>query len=191
MKAAWAAVRNVRQNMRQICESQKTNEKLPQVHLTPLKLRFALKRQTVPQTEPADPQNRSASSFIVCRSLFLVRCLSSPRVGRVVLVSCPGRVLGAQHDCRNVPSTLSLSHLSFVGCVYAAPPSPLWRLPLALLSAASVTFSMPSKQLLSVCLLLLLLLFFCCFLAAAAANGILATAALPYAVTPLQITVLT
>lgn len=98
--------------MRQICESQKTNEKLPQVHLTPLKLRFALKRQTVPQTEPADPQNRSASSFIVCRSLFLVRCLSSPRVGRVVLVSCSGRVLGAQHDCRNVPSTLSLSPTS-------------------------------------------------------------------------------
>lgn len=130
MKAAWAAVRNVRQNMRQICESQKTNEKLPQVHLTPLKLRFALKRQTVPQTEPADPQNRSASSFIVCRSLFLVRCLSSPRVVRVVLVSCSGRVLGAQHDCRNVPSTLSLSHLSFVGCVYAAPPSPLCHLPL-------------------------------------------------------------
>lgn len=128
MKAAWAAVCNVRQNMRQICESQKTNEKLPQIHLTPLKLRFALKRQTVPQTEPADPQNRSASLFIVCRSLFLVRCLSSPRVGRVVLVSWPGRVLGAQHDCRNVPS--SLTDLSFVGCVYAAPPSPLWRLPL-------------------------------------------------------------
>lgn len=97
--------------MRQICESQKTNEKLPQVHLTPLKLRFALKRQTVPQTEPADPQNRSASSFIVCRSLFLVRCLSSPRVVRVVLVSCSGRVLGAQHDCRNVPSSLSLPPL--------------------------------------------------------------------------------
>lgn len=90
----------------------KTNEKLPQVHLTPLKLRFALKRQTVPQTEPADPQNRSASSFIVCRSLFLVRCLSSPRVVRVVLVSCSGRVLGAQHDCRNVPSSLSLSPTS-------------------------------------------------------------------------------
>lgn len=97
--------------MRQICESQKTNEKLPQVHLTPLKLRFALKRQTVPQTVPADPQNRSASSFIVSRSLFLVRCLSSPRVVRVVLVSCSGRVLGAQHDCRNVPSTLSLPPL--------------------------------------------------------------------------------
>lgn len=162
----------------------KTNEKLPQIHLTPLKLRFALKRQTVPQTEPADPQNRSASSFIVHRSLFLVRCLSSPRVGRVVLVSWPRRVLGAQHDCRNVPSSFSL----------AASMLLLARLsgvPLAPLSAASVTFSMPSKQLLSVCLLLLLLLFFCCFLAAAAANGILATAALPYAMTPLQITALT
>lgn len=179
--------------MRQICESQKTNEKLPQVHLTPLKLRFALKRQTVPQTEPADPQNRSASSFIVSRSLFLVRCLSSPRVGRVVLVSCPGRVLGAQHDCRNVPSTLSLPPL-FRWLRLCCSSLASLASPLAPLSAASVTFSMPSKQLLSVCLLLLLLLlllFFCCFLAAAAANGILATAALPYAVTPLQITVLT
>lgn len=88
-----------------------TNEKLPQCHLTPSMLRFALKRQTEPQTAPADPQNRSssssASSFIgnvVHRSF---RCLSSPRVVFVRArtharaVSWHRRVLGAQHDCRN------------------------------------------------------------------------------------------
>lgn len=128
------------------------------------------------------------------RSSFVVRCSSFVVYRRLVsLVSCSlvGLVVCLAHNT-----------IAAMCPLLAHPPLFRWlRLccssltslapPLAPLSAASVTFSMPSKQLLSVCLLLLLLLFFCCFLAAAAANGILATAALPYAVTPLQITVLT
>lgn len=82
-----------------------TNEKLPQCHLTPSMLRFALKRQTEPQTAPADPQNRSssssASSFIgnvVHRSF---RCLSSPRVVFVLvlmLVPLVGLVVCLAHN---------------------------------------------------------------------------------------------
>lgn len=68
------------------------------------------------------------------RSSFLVRCSSFVVYRRLVsVVSCSLVALVvclAHNTIAAMSPPLSLSHLSFVGCVYAAPPSPLWRLPL-------------------------------------------------------------
>lgn len=181
MKAAWAAVRNVRQNMRQICESQKYERKTSAMPPDTFDASF----RTEAPDRAADSASRSPKPVVVVIGVVVHRQRRSSFVSLFIVASCrvgartnaravswPRRVLGAQHDCRNGkqqpaltqlyprPSILLLHslhlRLSLVRSLsLAASLAAAATARLASSLLLSVTFSMPSKQLLSVCLLLL------------------------------------
>lgn len=96
MKAAWAAVHNVRQNMRQICESQKRTKNFRKStwHLWSFVSHWSARQcrrqsQQIPKTG-----RRRRSSFIVrCSSFVVYRRLVS-----VVLCSLVGLVVCLAHN---------------------------------------------------------------------------------------------
>lgn len=96
MKAAWAAVRNVRKNMRQICESQKYERKTSVMPPDTFDASF----RTEAPDRAADSASRSPKPVVVVIGVVVHRQRRSSFVSLFIVASCRVRSCSYSCSCR-------------------------------------------------------------------------------------------